>query len=199
MEKTSRPVNYSAINVRELRKQAGLSRQAVVDRLAAYEVPLHTTSLRRIEEGEQAVKIEEAQAFAAIFQVDLADFITKPVNPTIAKMEQSIIHYREQLKALNSQLLAVVEAWNQIVEESDYDQLTREELRSERVQAANALAGRASGLLPLIFNLNAALGALGVDNKWRELPDRVIEARESPLTIAFSEDLIKEGSDGGES
>lgn len=198
MEKTSRPVNYSAINVRELRKQAGLSRQAVVDRLAAYEVPLHTTSLRRIEEGEQAVKIEEAQAFAAIFQVDLADFITKPVNPTIAKMEQSIIHYREQLKALNSQLLAVVEAWNQIVEESDYDQLTREELRSERVQAANALAGRASGLLPLIFNLNAALGALGVDNKWRELPDRAIEARESPLTIAFSEDLIKEGSDGGE-
>lgn len=154
--------------------------------------------MRRIEGGQQAVKIEEAQAFAAIFQVDLADFITKPVNPTIAKTEQATIHYREQLKALSAQLLEVVEAWNQIIEEADYDQLTREELGSESVQAANALAGRAAGLLPLIFDLNAALGALGVDNKWREVPDRVIQTRERPLTIAFSEDLIKEGSDGGE-
>ena len=127
MEKRRRPVSYAAINVRELRKQAGVSRQTIVDRLAEYEVPLHTTSLRRIEEGQQAVKIEEAQAFSEIFQVDLADFITKPVNPTVAKMEQSVIHYREQVKALNSQFLAVVDALNQVVEAAGYDQTMSEE------------------------------------------------------------------------
>lgn len=199
MSASKRPVNYSAANIRELRKQAGLSRQAIVDRLAAYDVPLHTTSLRRIEEGQQAVKIEEAQAFAEIFEIDLADFIAKPVNPIVAKIEHSIINYREELKALSEQLLVVIQAWDHMVEQADYDRLSRADRMSERVQSAVSLIGRSSGLLPLLFQLNETLGHLGIDNGWEEVPDRASKGVEGPFADMAVRALLDNDAGEGES
>lgn len=198
MDQSKRPVNYSAVNVRELRGQSGLSRQAVVNRLAECGVSLHSTSLRRIEEGQQAVKIEEAQAFAEIFQVDLADFITKPVNPTIARMDHSIIQYREELKALSGQLLDAVIAWDRMVEAADYDKLSREELRSAKVQSTLALVGQSSALLSHLFQLNDILGEFGVDSEWQDIPQRAVDSLDSDFIKNATKGLFGEGSAGGE-
>lgn len=189
MEPAERFSNYSAANIAELRRQSGLSRQAVVDQLAEYGVHLPPTSLRRIEQGVQSVKIEEAQAFAHMFDIDLADFITKPVNPKVAKIGQSIQGHRAQLKALSAQLFEVVTAWNDMVEEADYDSLSQGEIAQRVMQEAIAEIGRASALLPRLFDLEKALGELGVESQWREVPERAQEALESPLVRATASTL----------
>lgn len=79
-----------------------MSRRELVGKLADHGISLQQTSLRRIEEGQQAVKIEEAQAFAEIFQIDLTEFITKPVNPVEARLRTKIQHIEERADSLVS-------------------------------------------------------------------------------------------------
>ncbi|ART20577.1 hypothetical protein CBE89_02980 [Corynebacterium striatum] len=78
--------NYAAQNLKELRAASKLSRRAVVDKLEIEGVHLQETSLKRIEDGKQSVKIEEAVAFSRIFSVDLEQFITEPVNLELAEI-----------------------------------------------------------------------------------------------------------------
>lgn len=107
MVQFQQPVNYSNENVRELRNRAGLSRQALVDKLAERGVSLHQTSLRRIEEGSQAVKIEEAQAFAEIFNLSLEEFITRPVDSKAAELRALIQGCRANLENMQNNFSAL--------------------------------------------------------------------------------------------
>lgn len=109
MAEFQQPVNYSAANVRDLRSMAGMSRRELVEKLSERGVSLQQTSLRRIEEGQQSVKIEEAQAFSDIFNIDLVDFITKPVNPVEARLQatiQGVDHQLERLTGAAKSLIA---------------------------------------------------------------------------------------------
>lgn len=76
--------NFAAANIAALRNQSKMSRRALVDLLEERGVHLQETSLKRIEDGNQSVKIEEAVAFADIFGQDLETFITEPIDLQIA-------------------------------------------------------------------------------------------------------------------
>lgn len=86
-QSTKKPKDYSGSNVRELRKLGGYSRNEITKRLEEFDVHMHQTSLRRIEEGQQPLKIVEALAFCEIFKVTLKELITRPVDPTSAMVE----------------------------------------------------------------------------------------------------------------
>lgn len=94
------PRNYASTNVRELRAAFRMSRRALVEALGDRGVNLHQTSLRRIEEGEQSVKIEEAIAFADVFCMDLEEFITKPLYSKRAQAALDARTYKAMLIAV---------------------------------------------------------------------------------------------------
>ena len=78
--------------------------------MANYGVSLPTTSLRRIEEGSQRMKLEEAMALARIFHMGLEEFITEPVNGDLARLmteNRRVVAARRGMKAgvLNYQVI----------------------------------------------------------------------------------------------
>lgn len=108
MTEIKQPVNYAAANIKELRKETGMSRRELVDKLAERGVSLHQTSLRRVEEGEQAVKIEEAIAMADIFGMTLEQFVTSPVDRRTAFLE----NWRKNLKRSRNLAGEALHNWN---------------------------------------------------------------------------------------
>lgn len=72
--------DFSGQNLLELRTRAKLSRRELLERLEEHGVKMHQTTLRRLEDGEQGMKVSEAVAFAAVFGVDVGKFVTEPVN-----------------------------------------------------------------------------------------------------------------------
>ena len=178
-------VNYAAVNVRELRKQSGLSRQSIVDRLGEYGVSLHTTSLRRIEEGQQAVKIEEAQAFADLFGLGLAEFISSPVNPEIARSEQAVVKYREALRAVAEGTAEAAVAWARVVEATDPAGLPVAIRRAKSIQDAMHLVGSSQPVLRQMYELNQELVEMGIADGWRHVPQSVLEVVAEPFIKPF--------------
>lgn len=73
--------DYSAQNLLTLRQRAGFSRREFLELLEQKGVKMHATTLRRIEEGEQDMKVYEALAACAVFDVELQDFVSSPINP----------------------------------------------------------------------------------------------------------------------
>lgn len=87
---TQSPQVCASDNLRELRSTSGMSRRELLKNLQAHGVEMHTNSLRRIEDGEQPMKVHEAQAFAAIFNIGLEQFITQPINNKAAKVRDAL-------------------------------------------------------------------------------------------------------------
>lgn len=93
--------NYASINIAELRKRTGLSRQSLVNALAERGVSLQPTSLKRIEEGTQQVKIEELIAFSDIFDISFEDLIMRPLNESEAKL----VTARQDLSSMTTEFV----------------------------------------------------------------------------------------------
>lgn len=95
--------NYTAVNIRACRRYAEMSRADLLKELESYGIYLHQSSLKRIEDGEQPVKVHEAVAFARIFDVGLEDFITTPLDEDEGKLATLLRKYRSEV----SELMAV--------------------------------------------------------------------------------------------
>lgn len=73
--------DYFGPNLSALRKSRSISRQALIDLLKdTWGITMHSTTLRRIESGEQSAKALEAMAIADLFQQDLTRMITRPIS-----------------------------------------------------------------------------------------------------------------------
>lgn len=73
--------DYFGSNLSALRKTRSISRQALIDLLKdTWGITMHSTTLRRIESGEQSAKALEAMAIANLFQQDLTRMITRPIS-----------------------------------------------------------------------------------------------------------------------
>lgn len=73
--------DYFGPNLSALRKSRSISRQALIDLLKdTWGITMHSTTLRRIESGEQSAKALEAMAIANLFQQDLTRMITRPIS-----------------------------------------------------------------------------------------------------------------------
>lgn len=165
-----KPVNHSAANVRALRNMSDMSRRELVERLADYGISLQQTSLRRIEEGQQAVKIEEAQAFAKIFHIDLADFITKPVDPVEAEVQARIQHVEERLNSLVSVALTFISARhsaNSLLREEGIPPAEQSASVKELAQLYEDLRETADACVTLIETAHANFrpGLYGIDDE----------------------------------
>lgn len=75
-----RQVTYGAENLKALRDAAGMSRRQLVEALNEQGVPVHATTLRRLEEGEQQMKVDEAAAIAGYFQITMEELLLKPID-----------------------------------------------------------------------------------------------------------------------
>ena len=96
----TKPHHFAAENVATLRSQSDMSRRELIDRLAEYDVKLQQTSLRRIEEGAQQIKLDELIAFSQIFEIGLDDLLLQPVDQLHAQMTYERNRYNEQLHNL---------------------------------------------------------------------------------------------------
>lgn len=136
------PANFTVQNLRELRKQTGMSRRALIERLGEHGIEMHPNSLRRIEEGHQPMKIHEAQAFAEIFKIGLAEFVTQPVNTSAAHVQVATEELMSTMRALWSDItdfLAATSELNGILNDPTLPPPERSEaVREGREWLANA-------------------------------------------------------------
>lgn len=80
--------NYSSTNLKELRTSSGMSRNDLLRQLEDRGVTMHTTTLRRLEDGTQQMKVDELVAFCDIFELSLDDFATRPVDELSARLTE---------------------------------------------------------------------------------------------------------------
>lgn len=83
--------DYSSENLRELRKNAGFSRRELLEKMEGMGVKMHPTTLRRIEDGDQNMKVHEAQAVAEIFGMSLDDLVSDPINEGEADIRSRLL------------------------------------------------------------------------------------------------------------
>lgn len=92
--------NYTAVNIRACRRYAEMSRADLLKELESYGIYLHQSSLKRIEDGDQPVKVHEAVALARIFEVGLEDFITTPLDEDEGQLSTLLRKYRSDIAEL---------------------------------------------------------------------------------------------------
>lgn len=129
-----------------------MSRREVVEQLAEYGISLQQTSLRRIEEGTQAVKIEEAQALAGIFNISFDHFVRFPIDPEKAALSLATKHYDLKLR------LALIH-----VQTARIERLTlqaRKEEAEEQGLSSSIEGKKATELLNLTVHIDAAMQEL---------------------------------------
>lgn len=106
-------VDYSSQNLLELRSNAKLSRRAFLDRLDEHGVKMHPTTLRRIEDGEQNLKVSEALAVAAVFDITLDKLVTAPID----EREAVLISYLRGAQAFQEALIGTASDWINMCDE----------------------------------------------------------------------------------
>ena len=115
MANFGQPENYTVANLRALRDSSGMSRRALIERLKQLGIEMHANSLRRIEDGDQPMRVQEAQAFAEIFNVTLEDFVAKPIDPAGRLGFVKDVVERDMF-TLSSQARTFISARNKMIE-----------------------------------------------------------------------------------
>ncbi|MGO2612857.1 helix-turn-helix domain-containing protein [Corynebacterium flavescens] len=99
--------NYSAINLKKLRTDAGMSRSDLLRELKSRGVGVHMTTLRRLEEGQQQMKVEELIAICDVFEMTLDQFVHQPIDETTARLTEILRDLRQTRAGLSFQLSAL--------------------------------------------------------------------------------------------
>ncbi|MGP5242519.1 hypothetical protein [Corynebacterium flavescens] len=81
---------YAAANLKTLRESKNLSRQNLIDEMKEHGLNLHSTSLRRIEEGIQPMKVNEASHFADYFGITLDQLVERPIDEKFAALQRDL-------------------------------------------------------------------------------------------------------------
>lgn len=158
--------SYAAVNLKSLRTAANMSRQALIDGIKESNgLTLHSTSLRRIEEGEQPMKVNEAMHFANFFEVPLDAFIEAPIGHSYTEIQADLKTYDSRRYSLRMELGAWV-AWHEICKEKYREDYMAEDDDSEELQAITrsshrsfrALLRRDSAFVEDARNLESKLG-----------------------------------------
>lgn len=90
--------DYSSENLKTLRQLTGMSRKALLEKMEEAGVAMHATTLKRIEDGEQPMKANEAARFAELFGVGLDDFITRPMDERTAEIQSALLRHHEAME-----------------------------------------------------------------------------------------------------
>ena len=158
--------SYAAVNLKALRTAANMSRQALIDGIKESNgLTLHSTSLRRIEEGEQPMKVNEAMHFANFFEVPLDAFIEAPIGHSYTEIQADLKTYDSRRYSLRMELGAWV-ALHEICKEKYREDYMAEDDDSEELQAITrsshrsfrALLRRDSAFVEDARNLESKLG-----------------------------------------
>lgn len=170
------PTNFTVQNLRELRKQTGMSRRVLIERLGEHGIEMHPNSLRRIEEGHQPMKVQEVLAFAEIFNIDLTEFITQPINPASAKIEGAVQELQELLDDAHHQMLTFTILQEGLKRSLSADNLPPAE-QSTTVREGEDLYSKTGDIWEAYKNLSEALGAAGYplekSNAYRRFQDKL--------------------------
>lgn len=81
--------DYVGVNTYIMRTKSGFSRQNFLEALELiYGLEMHSTTLRRIELGEQQAKAIEAATIAQFFEQDVFKFISEPIDERLAELHE---------------------------------------------------------------------------------------------------------------
>lgn len=88
-------------NVVSIREQLGWSRAELQRRLEENSLPLHMTTIRRLESGDQEPKAIELLAFAKTLGVPMEELMMEPSGeaPWLRKMTLALAKHRDSLRA----------------------------------------------------------------------------------------------------
>lgn len=127
--------SYAAVNLKALRTAANMSRQSLIDEIKEKNgLTIHSTSLRRIEEGEQPMKVNEAMHFANFFEVPLDAFIEAPIGHSYTEIQADLKTYYSRRYSLRLELEAWA-AWHEVCKEKYREDYVAESDDSEELQA----------------------------------------------------------------
>jgi len=127
--------SYAAVNLKALRTAANMSRQSLIDEIKEKNgLTIHSTSLRRIEEGEQPMKANEAMHFANFFEVPLDAFIEAPIGHSYTEIQADLKTYYSRRYSLRLELEAWA-AWHEVCKEKYREDYVAESDDSEELQA----------------------------------------------------------------
>lgn len=93
-------LNHSVENLRQFRDKTKMSRQRLSDLLSERGISLHSNSIKRIEDGIQPLKLDEAVALTEIFSVNLNDFVYQPVGGIEAEVGAARIAHESAINEL---------------------------------------------------------------------------------------------------
>lgn len=103
--------DYSVANLRKLRSESGMSRQELLDRLESYGIKMHANTIRRIEAGEQPIKVREAVAISEIFAIDLNALVTQPLLEADAMVSNATSEVEFMLRQFTNVAEMLLSSW----------------------------------------------------------------------------------------
>lgn len=106
--------DFSSQNLKFLRTSAGWSRRDFIDELEKVGLQIHETTLRRLEDGSQKMKTEEAIAISTVFAMTLDDFVTKPVQEGRSLVMGRYRSYVARLMLARAELVLVQQALREL-------------------------------------------------------------------------------------
>lgn len=92
--------DHSAENLKQLRAQTRMSRREVLHLLHDLGIDMHETTLRRIEEGIQPMKVPEAVAFSQVFGTTVEELATGGADPIGAEIRAKISEAKAERREL---------------------------------------------------------------------------------------------------
>lgn len=145
-------MTYAAENLKALRIAAGLSRRELVEALAKEDLYLHQTTLRRIEEGEQAMKASEALVIADYFEISVDQFLRDPADPLGAELVGLREKMTKAFRDLGFALIVFEVAYDELHERLEKDDVPPA-VQSDAVRQAQSVEKLAAAYLPVVQGL----------------------------------------------
>lgn len=144
-------VDYTGSNIRACRKYADMSRAQLLKELEKYGISLHQSSLKRMEDGDQPVKVHEALALSEIFDVELYDFVSEPLNGSEGKLNALTSRYRSAITGVLTATWAAIESRDNLK-----NALEKEDHISPARREAEAFVNKDGPLYTAMLNLTKA-------------------------------------------
>lgn len=106
--------DYTGANIRACRRYRDMSRAQLLSELKDYGISLHQSSLKRMEDGEQPVKVHEALALSQIFDLELYDLVAKPLDGDEGMLAAAVSKYKSVVSRLTFANWQAIEARDEL-------------------------------------------------------------------------------------
>lgn len=137
-----------ASRIKRARKSKGVTQESLAAALEARGVPIHSSSVAKIESGRRSVEIVEALAIADALGMPWSEFMVKPIE-----REDGAAHFRQEVSRINqaieknlraneehlAELIELVKVWLESAPEIRIEWANALEVDKKAAEVVNAL------------------------------------------------------------